>query len=260
MNPSYISTNLNELLEDTSPTIQKMILDDEVSNATTILGKLHKLPVHSYVPLSDIISYILIGALKPEDVLRAIQDMLGLSPDDALLLAQDLEKTILEKARIKILGKSPEGMVTITMSDTRSPEELRKEILDTTKRDSAIEKSPIPTPPPAASTDPTPPIKKEVVLTPGSRSQLLEQLQILESVPGEEEIQARLNKIKEQTSGEPKSADEERELDDTALPLQTFLPGDNGSNPVKAEARPANYGGVPTKYNVDPYREMSDLL
>lgn len=246
MNPSYIAKNLDELMENAPQEIQNLILGDEITNTTAILGKVYKIPISSYIALSNIISFILIGALKPEDVIRALVDVLKLPQDDAYKLAQDLEKSILEKARIKILGKNDVDMVTLSFDDTRSPDELRKEILDTTKRESGISKEQV-------AEQPTTQPKKPTVLTPGSRSQLLEQLQILGNIPNDEEVETRLGHIQEQISSMDKES--ERNLDNNYA-LEGFMFGEKGNTLAPVDVKSASYSKAPTKYNVDPYREV----
>jgi hypothetical protein len=242
---SYIAKNLDELFEKSPPEIQAILDSGEVDTTTAILGKVYKIPVSSYLALSNLISFILIGALQPENVLQAFEEMLSLTPDDAYKLAQDLDKSILEKARIKILGKTDKDMVTLSFVEGRTPDELRKEILDTTKRESAITKEQV--------TEPTP--RKPFVITPGSRSQLIDQLQILDAIPNDEEIAARLSHIQEQIAGIDKK--DSRALDSN-VPLEKFMLGAKSDEvaPPPKEEKAATYSRAPTKYNVDPYREV----
>lgn len=249
MNQSYIATNQEELFDKASPEIQQMILGGEVSTATMILGKKYTLPINSHLALSNIISFTLIGALEPDNVVVALSDMLTLSAGDAYALAEDLEKSIFQKARITVLKKSGEDMVTLTFEKTASEDELRKEILDTTKRESGFvkdqsEKNPVPAQP-----------KETAVLAAGSRSQLLEQLQILDSIPNDEEINSRLDHIKEQISLLDKK---EGNSLDSNIALQEFMFGEEGSSAVEAEPQTASYSKAPTKYNIDPYRELTE--
>lgn len=251
---SYIASNQEELFDNASPDIQKLIAENDVNDATAILGKLYKIPISSYIALENIISFILIGALQPKDVVRAIVDILALSEEDAYKLAADLDKTILEKARISILGKSPKDMVTLTFQEGRSPDELRKEILDTTKREPApVSNQNQPSIPATVSPAPSPAKKATAVV--GSRSQLLEQLQILDTIPNDEEVSERLKKIQEQISGI--EAKDDRALDSNVA-LQEFMPHEGDDKVVTAEAQTASYSKAPTKYNIDPYREMSE--
>lgn len=261
--PSYIASNIEDLFDQAPKDIQELIYGDAVNNATAMLGKIYKVPISSYVTLSNLVSFILIGALEPKDVTRAFVDVLKLSPEDATKLAEDLDKSILEKARIKIMGKAPTDMVELTFPEGRTPDELRKEILDTTKRESALVKeqsSPEkqaetvpaePMTPPATSSD----NGKRVNFAPGSRSQLMEQLQVLDSIPDDEEIAARLSKIQEQLASIEKK--DENTLE-TKVPLQNFMFGEKGDDEVKAELKLATYSKAPTKYNVDPYREVAE--
>jgi len=261
MYPSYIATNQEELFDKSPLEIQELITGGEVEKTTAILGKLYKLPISSYVAFSDVISFILIGALKPEDVLTALEDILKMPPDEAYKLAQDLEKTILQQARLKILNQPSEEMVTLTFEDTDSKkEELRKEILDTTKRESAFVKEQSSLTDNSSTTDDisntpttTNTSKKSLTIVPGSHSQLVEQLQILDSIPNDEEIEARLNHIKEQLAS-IESKGENRDLD-SKVALKEFIFGEKSQNEVNAKSKTATYSKAPTSYNIDPYKE-----
>jgi hypothetical protein len=266
--PSYISTNIDELLDAAPPFIQELLEGEEIGKTVAVLGKVYALPINLYVDFANIISYILLGALKPDDVVRALQDILKIDSDTAYKIAGDLEKSILEKARISILGKSPKDMVTLTFQEGRSPDELRKEILDTTKHDST------PTPSTPAATSPTsqpqsttPPAtpaispavspEKKSNITPGSRSALMEQLQILGDIPDDEEIGERLKKIQAQIAGIDKK---DENLLESKVALEAFMPKSNDLAVIEAKESPAPYSQAPTKYNVDPYREIPEEI
>lgn len=248
-NPSYIAPNQDELFEQAPPYIKQLITGEEVNTATAILGKIYKIPVSSYVALENIITFILIGALAPENTVRAIVDLLGLSQEEAYRLAEDMEKSILEKARITILGKSGEDMVTLTFAEGRSPDELRKEILDTTKRDLGLPnvQSEIGTTAPQQS-------EKKVLAPAGSRTLLLEQLQVLDDIPDDSEVAERLRKIREQITGIQDQGNDRSLTSNIAL--QEFMPKQGDNIVVEAEAKTAPYSKAPTKYGIDPYREV----
>ena len=252
MNPSYVDPNFGELYSNAPEYIQELIHGEEVNNATAVLGKLYKLQITQYTQLSNLISFILVGALKPEDAVRGIMDMLLLPEEQAINLAKDLDKTILERARIKILGKAPTDMVTLTFKEGRSPDELRKEILDTTKRGPLVDTAQ-PATPQAATIAPyeQPKAASKPNLIPGSRSALMDQLKLLDDIPNDDEIAERLKKIQQQIAS---GSAEDRTLD-PAIPLQTIMPKDGVSTPVEAVPRPTP-GKSPTKYSVDPYREV----
>lgn len=249
MNPSYIAKNQDELFDKASVDIQQLIEGGEVNNATAILGKAYDIPVSSYVALSNIISFILIGALKPENVVTAIVDILKLPQDQAFKLAEDLDKSILEKARVKILGKPEEDVVTLSFPEEGSKDELRKEILDTTKRESGFVKDQSA---PQENTEQ----KKESYMSPGSHTQLLEQLQLIGQIPDDEEINSRLNSIKEQMAVIDSKS--KNSLDSTNIPKANYLFGDKGTEIAPVEGKTSSYSKAPTKYNVDPYREIAE--
>jgi hypothetical protein len=260
----YISPDVDSLLEDAPDDIKTILAGDDVNHATSVLGKIYKLPISSYVGLSNIITFILLGALKPEDAVRGIKDILDLDEDMAYKLAGDLDKTILEKARIKILGKAPTDMVTLTFQEGRTPNELREEILDTTKRGSVL-------PPEQPEKTPTQATKEALALAtqapvaapqteskssviPGSRSALMEQLNMLGAIPDDDEVAERIKKIQEQISG---IKGNDRGLE-SPIALQEFMPKSEDAGAVSPEEKTATYSKAPTKYNVDPYREISE--
>lgn len=271
-NPSYIAINQDELFDHSPKEIRELIEGGEVNNTTAVLGKIYKLPVSSYIALSNIITFLLIGAILPENAVRALIELVKVSEDDAHKIAEDLERGIFEKARISILRKSPKDMVELTFQEGRTPDELRKEILDTTKRESGFVKeqvsslpppsSPLPLPqgeapvPPPAQPIPLPvQTPKKFEVAPGSRSQLLEQLQVLDAIPNDEEITDRLSKIQAQIAS--MEAKDTTDLE-TKVPLQQFMFGEKGGETVEPELKSATYSKAPTKYNVDPYREISE--
>ena len=272
MNPTYIATNQEELFDKSSPEIQQLIVGGEVDKVTAILGKIYGIPIGSYVSLSNIISYALIGAIEPKDILIAIQDILKLPEEDSVRLVKDLETSILGKVNIHISPEKEEDMVVLTFPTIKpKKEELRKEILDTTKRESALFKDqstpkPDSLPPKEENFAPGSRLqlleklkptdtKEPVILTPGSRSQLLEQLQVLDTIPNDEEVEARLDHIKEHLS----TIEEEEENSlDSNIALKEFMFGEKGTTEVKAVAKAATYSRAPTKYNVDPYKELID--
>lgn len=248
MNPSYIITNKEEvkkLFDQTPLEIKNLIKGGEMKDVTTTLGQKYKLPVGKYTPLSNIIGSVLIGALDPKNVVLAIKDLVEVSDEDAKNLAQDLEKSIFEKARMVTLGKSGDEVTKLEFKGERSPDELRKEIMDTTKAASALKI-------PQTSGIP----KKPSVITPGSRSQLLEQLQILGNIPKDEEIEERLKHIQEQISSIKKV--EETNTLESNIALKSFMFGEQGKDTVPAVLKTATYSVAPTHYNLDPYREVSE--
>lgn len=249
MNPSYIITNkeeLKRLFEEAPLEIKTLIKGGDVKEATTTLGQQYKIPIGKFVALSNIIIYVLIGALDPKNVVTALIDLVELSETEATKLAQDLESSIFEKARVTTLGKSADGVMKLEYKGERTKDELRKELMDTTKQNSGLVK---PQNIPA-------PVKKASVITPGSRSQLLEQLQVLGKIPNDEEIEERLAHIQEQIKSIKKV--EDTNLLESNIALKSFMFGEKGKTAVTPVARVATYSVAPTHYNLDPYREMPE--
>lgn len=237
---------LDTLIDQASTEVQTLITGDDIGRTVAILGKLYGLPISSYILFENIITLTLLGAIPPTDVVSAIIEDLHLEEDKAFKMAQDLEKSIFEKARIAILGKPSTDLVTLTFEGEGNKEELRKKIMDTTKRDSGFTKN--------QSTGVS---KKGLIITPGSRSQLLEQLQVLDAIPDDDEVAARLHHIREQIQAlEDKKGGDGLQIspEDDAL-----IFGEKGNAPVDPIPKAASYSRAPTRYNVDPYREIADL-
>lgn len=245
MNPSYLAENKKELFDKAPDAIKTLIKGGEVNAAATTLGQIYKLPIGLYSRLANVISFILIGAIQPKDVVLALVDGFKMENTEAVKLAHDLEKGILEKARQINLGTSGEAIVNLEFRGERTKEDLRKEIIDTTKRDSGLVKP---------QSTPTP--KKASVITPGSRSQLLEQLQILGSIPKDDEIEERLKHIQEQIAS-IKKVEEDTSLKSN-IALKSFMFGEKGKATADATQKMATYSVAPTHYNIDPYREVAE--
>lgn len=246
--PSYIATNQEELFDKTPEDVQELITGGEVGKVTATLAEKYKVTVGNQIALSNIIVYIMIGALEPDDVVQALQDLVEVDSTTAINIATDLEHSILEKARISLLKKVDTNVQKLEFQGTKTKEELRKEILDTTKRESGLVKN--------QATPPAPGVKKTTVLAPGSRSQLLEQLQVLSTIPNDDEIAARLSHIQEQISS-IKKQEEDNSLD-SKIALKSFMFGEKGKEIAETVVGHATYSVAPTQYNVDPYKEVTE--
>lgn len=241
------NNQLKTLYENVNSDVQAYLLTDELDGAVAIFGKVYKLPVSLYLPLKNTITLILLGAIQPEDAVTSLEKNCEMTPDDAYSLAKDLDETIFQKIRLSILKKDTTEVKKLVLENENiSKEELRKEILDTTKRPEVKVDVPV---------DGSQQIQ-QVNLQPGSRSQLLEQLQVLETIPNDDEVEERLNKIKEQIASID-SKGNTRALDSN-IALQEFMFGEKGNTVAKAESKSATYSTAPTKYNVDPYREVEE--
>jgi hypothetical protein len=241
---------LKNLYANANKDVQAYLMTDELDGAVAVFGKVYKLPVSSYLALKNTITLILLGAILPENAVDALEKNCGMPGGDAYSLAKDLDETVFQKVRLSVLGKSTADVKTIKLEDdTASKEELRKEIMDTTKR------------PSEASTTPEEPGKEgyvtiqKAILQPGSRSQLLEQLQVLDEIPNDDEVSERLSKIKEQIATLDSKKDNTHDLDSN-IALEEFMFGEKGKEVADVKQGPATYSKAPTSYNVDPYREV----
>lgn len=245
--PAYIATNQDELFDKAPQEIRVLIESGEVDIATVSVSTVYKIPEESQAGLSDIVSFILIGALQANDIIEALQDLVGVTAEVAVKIATNLNDGIFKKANISLFKPADTTIATLEFQGTKSKEELRKEILDTTKRESALTKPPTST---GAKLLPK-------VITPGSRSQLLEQLQVLGSIPDDDEIEARLSHIQEQIAA-LKKQDEDNSLD-SQIALKSFMFGEKGKTVADSSVIKTTYSVPPTKYTIDPYREVDPV-
>ncbi len=243
--PSYISNNLEELVSNAPDVVLDILEGEDISVATMTLASNYNIPVGNQMALSNVITYLLLGALAPENIIKALTELVEVSEDVAYKIATDLEHSVLEKVRVSLLHKEGAEIKNLEYAGEKTKEELRKEIMDTTKRESGLSK-------PQSS----PQNKRTTVLTPGSRSQLLEQLQVIGSIPDDEEISERLKHIQEQISSIKKQEDDNTLKSNIAL--KSFMFGEKGKEAVTPTLRPATYSVAPKEYNVDPYREMPE--
>lgn len=249
MNSHFVTTNkeeLKKLFDQSHPEIKALIKGGELKTITSTLGEMYKIPVANLIPLSNIIVYVLIGALAPENVVASVVELVEVDEKTATLIATSLEKDIFQKARQITLGSTDE-VVKLEYKGERTPDELRKEIMDTTKRDSAL------TTPQSSGQPP----KKPAINPAGSRSALLEQLQILGNIPNDKEIEKRLKTIQEQISQIKKQEEADNTLESN-IALKSFMFGEKGKEVVLPKAKTATYSVAPTQYNVDPYRETAE--
>jgi hypothetical protein len=261
MNPTYITGDPYELLEKASPFIKELFADGVPDAKAEELGEKFKLPVESYNALSNLISFVLIGAIEPKDIHQGLMDLVETTDETATALEKELEETLFKQVRDVTLGKKDEKEAVATLTfkkpDTvdKKTEELRKELLDTTKREQ-------PRPKELAKPDtkgpPTP--------ASGSRNQLLEQLQLLGSIPNDEEVETRLKSIQDQIENLKVKQEtitvtengETKEVTVVTNKVKVYDFGENADKAVRARTQTATYSTVPTHYNVDPYREVAE--
>lgn len=265
MNPSYLAQDPQALIDAAPEFIQDIIDSGEIETLATSLGEKYNITVGHYTALSNVIAFVIIGAVPTEHTIDALRDIVEMKEEDAKKLASELESGIFKKIRDTSTGKSKEtgaGPVVKLAFDKegkgdKKTEELRKEILDTTKRESGITKN-------QAKPDAAKP-KGPPQAANGSRNQLLEQLQILGTIPNDEEVESRLKHIQDQiVELQHKEAEKQTivtkagEVVVTTKLVKAYDFGENADKAVTARTKTASYSAVPTHYNVDPYREVAE--
>lgn len=245
MNEENIGEQLHEYFLQALPEVQEILLSDDLDTTTTVLGKLYRLPIDKFVVLKNIITFVLLGIIKPEEVVAEIQKNFSLEKDTAVSLAKDLDASILQKTRIKLFGIDENEVKTLQIK-TPSPtttELLREEIMSNTRSDSTINKTP--------SEVFTMPTKEKNLISSviSSHDQLIDQLEILESVPKDEEVAERLSKIRAQVENIQKNTIVTEEKEEKIEEAEAVALASAPHKPI-----------FPKEYGVDPYREMADVV
>ena len=247
MNVSYIANNPAELFDQAPPVVKEVLQSGAVDKTVREIAEKNKLSVGTFIPLGNIITFVLINALQPENVVQALVEILKVEKGEAQNIANDLEKGLFQEVRNKVIGKNDPVVKLSFKPEGNNDEALRKKLLDTTKRESGLVKE----------QSSNVPAQKQSVITPGSRNQLLEQLQVLGTIPNDEEVEARLKHIQEQLAS-IQQKEEEAEPDVKKVPVAVYNFGKDGDRAIEAIEQPASYSVAPTKYNVDPYRELAE--
>lgn len=240
-----IGEQLHEYLLQSPPEVQEILLSDDLDTTATVLGKLYKLPIDKFVVLKNVITFILLGIIKPEEVMEEIQKNFSFERETARSLAKDLDASILQKTRIKLSEVEENEVKTLQVknSNPTTTDVLREEIMSRTRMESAINKTP--------NEVLTMPTQERPIITPmaGSHDQLLEQLEILGNVPKDEEVEARLSKIRLQVEDIQKSTTVAEKKEDEIQEADAIAFASSPHPPI-----------FPKEYGVDPYREMADAV
>jgi hypothetical protein len=244
MNQNLIE-QLNTILQNASPEVQKVILEGHIDQETITLGEKYALRVDETVALKNIILLTLLGVIPTNEVEESLSKDVHLQKETMLALLHDIDSGIFEKARISLFGQEHEEgqeMRTITLGDDAEKDALREQIMAKTERESAIKTSPIENlaKPPQESEDKKP---NEI---PGSRNELLEQLNVLNTIPTTEEVEERLSKIRAEIAHIEEEKVTTTATEDTSSPEQ----------PMATMAPEKEKINFPTHYNIDPYREI----
>lgn len=278
-----ILSQLNTLLENASDSVRSVILDGHLDEAILVLINTYHLTVEESVSLKNTILLTLLGVIKPSDVRADLKKDLIIDEEALEALIKDIDTGIFEQARIALFGEEYEEgqeVKKLSLGEKESEDVLREQIMANTDRDSAIKTSPLEALKKKEADNkekvveeivplkelvkkgPTVQAPKEVVkeeskekveekkdtspVLPGSRSELLERLNILQSIPDSEQVSERMQSIRDQIAHmeeEKSAADKQADIDYALSSLKQ---------------KNADKNIFPTSYNIDPYREIPD--
>jgi hypothetical protein len=271
-----ILSQLNTLLENSSDAVRSVILDGHIDESVLALSTTYHLNVDESVTLKNTVLLTLLGLIPTSEFKQDLAKDIHLDDETLSKLVKDVDTGIFEKARIKLFGEEYEEgheVKKLTLGNEESKDALREQILANTDRDSAIKTSPIkidqsvipkkeeesvpdlvpldklvkqgPTPPPPPPEEEKKQTDEDSPVLPASRSELLERLNVLQSIPNSEEVEERVAKIKAQIE----HIEEQKQAEEKEADIQYSL---------TSMKEKANRKLFPKTYSVDPYREIPE--
>lgn len=224
---------ITKLYTKAPESIRNFITSKELDDAIIDIALLNKVNISNYAPLKNAAILVLLGATEPNDVENALEKTMSLSHDAAHTLTQALNTTIFERARGIVLKGDTEVRAIKVAGSGEENKGLRNTIIDATKTPSINN--------PKATLGTQNAISSE----PGSRTELMVQLELIGQIPKDEDVKDRLEKIRAQLQKA-----NEGEVNTVSKPIDT-------TEQVSEEAPIKAHQYFPKEYAVDPYRELA---
>jgi len=219
-------TTIDEAYEKLPPVLEEYIDSDEFDQSVIELAGSFGLPISSYGPIKNACILIILGLTDARELVASLGEAIGIKEEVAKDLARKIDSTVFSTVRA-LLGGTREEMADEVKKlgvSTSSPSASLRSVLEPEKK--AV---------PVAGTIPLA----------GSRAMLMDQLSLIGQIPKDEDVLARLSKIKEQL----RKGEEGREKIDEDIRERERL-----ERLKRAETQKVT---VPRRvYDVDPYREQ----
>ena len=215
----------SDAYEKAPPVLQDYLESDEFDQTVIELAGSFGLPISSYVPIKNACTLVILGVVEARELVDSFQKILGLRTEIARNLVRSIDGMVFTTVRVLLqavptLSTSKEMAVGIT---TIPGQTLRASILEPR---GGVEK----------------PIQNAPLA--GSRAMLMDQLSLIGQIPKDEDILARLSKIKEQLR---KGERAKEQLDDDIRERE---------RQERLKREEVVKVTVPRRvYDVDPYRE-----
>ncbi len=215
----------SDAYEKAPPVLQDYLESDEFDQTVIELAGSFGLPISSYVPIKNACTLVILGAIEARELVDSLQEILGLKTEVTRNLARSIDGAVFNTVRTLLQTMPPRsgskemGVGTATLSG----QTLRASILE-----------------------PRESVEKTIQNTPlaGSRAMLMDQLSLIGQIPKDEDILARLSKIKEQLR---KGEQAKEKLDDDIRERE---------RQERLKREKVVKVTVPRRvYDVDPYRE-----
>ncbi len=228
-------TQINTLLETAPEEVRGVILNGDINSSIASLSVIYHLTIDEATAIQNTIVLTLLGIIPVAEVEGEITKHTSLSEPDRKNLLKDIDVGIFEKARVKLFGEEIEKgyeVRNLSVGEEKSKDELRAQIMSHADRTPPAVSVPVKT----TDVPPSPPAAPSL---PRSRDELLERMDVLNTIPKTEQVEERLAKIQAQSQVTRKVEQEEQK----EVPLPEPLPE------IKEKVV------FPEEYNVDPYRE-----
>lgn len=170
---------LSDAYEKAPPVLQDYLESEEFDQTVIELAGSFGLPISSYVPIKNACTLVILGVIEARELVDSFQEVLGLKTEVARNLTRSIDGTVFNTVRTLLQTIQPRanskeiavGTVTIPGQTLRASILEQKEVVDKSTQNTPLA---------------------------GSRAMLMDQLSLIGQIPKDEDVLARLSKIKEQ--------------------------------------------------------------
>lgn len=170
---------LSDAYEKAPPVLQDYLESEEFDQTVIELAGSFGLPISSYVPIKNACTLVILGVIEARELVDSFQEVLGLKTEVARNLTRSIDGAVFNTVRTLLQTIQPRanskeiavGTVTIPGQTLRASILEQKEVVDKSTQNTPLA---------------------------GSRAMLMDQLSLIGQIPKDEDVLARLSKIKEQ--------------------------------------------------------------
>lgn len=219
---------------DAPEAIRTFVTSRELDELIIEIAMNNNIAISNYTALKNAAILVLLNVTDRGQLARVLKKLLEISEEESEKISEEINTTVFNRARGIILqGDTEVRKIEVQADGTLAGTgDLRNTIIEASKS-SAINNVPVET---------LTPHTKNIAI-PGSRTELLEQLELVGQIPRDEDVAERLEKIHAQLESiKQKEAEQEASYSDNSQTEGT-------------QNKPKPY--FPKEYAIDPYRELS---